>query len=87
MIIVCTEVLFACLLDLIRYNLIGTTRDGTDGVIFSFVKEPGAVFIKLAEIKFCLKSETAFGLKLVAIHKIVETKFNLRFGLKLKTGT
>ena len=36
---------------------------------------------------FGLKSETVFGLKLVAIHKTVETKFSLRFGLKLKTGT
>ena len=36
---------------------------------------------------FDLKSETVFGLKFVAIHKIVETNFSLRFGLKLKTGT
>ena len=38
-------------------------------------------------LSFDLKSETVFGLKLVAIHRIVETNFSLRFGLKLKTGT
>ena len=38
-----------------------------------FLKDPGPVFIKLAETKFCLKSEvldlkseTVFGLKLVS---------------------
>ena len=36
---------------------------------------------------FGLKSETVFGLRLVAIHKIVETKFSLRFGLKLEIST
>ena len=55
---------------------------------------PGPVFIKLAETKFSLKSQVLvsnlrlfFGLRLVAIHKIVETKFSLRFGLRLKTST
>ena len=48
--------------------------------------ETWLVFIKLAETKIWFQSETVFGLKLVSIHKIVETKFSLRFGLKLKTG-
>ena len=50
------------------------------------------VFIKLAETKFCLKSQVLVSnlrlflvSDLLAIHKIVETKFSLRFGLKLKT--
>ena len=53
----------------------------------------GPVFIKLAETKFCLKSQVLVSnlrlflvSNLLAIHKIVETKFSLRFGLKLKTG-
>ena len=52
------------------------------------------VFIKLAETKFCLKSHILVSnlrlflvSNLLAIHKIVETNFSLRFGLKLKTGT
>ena len=54
---------------------------------------PGPVLIKLAETKFCLKSQVLVSnlrlflvSNLLAIHKIVETKFILRFGLKLKTG-
>ena len=45
----------------------------------------GPVFIKLAETKFCLKSQVLVS-NLLAVPKIVETKFSLRFGLKLKTG-
>ena len=55
---------------------------------------PGPVFLKLAETKFCLKSQVLVSnlrlflvSNLLPIHKIVETKFSLRFGLKLKTGT
>ena len=54
---------------------------------------PGPVFIKLAETKFCLKFQVLVSnlrlflvSDLLAIHKIVETKFSPRFGLKLKTG-
>ena len=49
----------------------------------------GPVFIKLAETKFCLKSQVLVSnlrlflvSDLLAIHRIVETKFSL----KLKTG-
>ena len=57
-------------------------------------KLSGPVFIKLAETKFYLKSQVLVSnLRLflvsnvLAIHIIVETKFNLKFGIKLKTGT
>ena len=54
---------------------------------------PGPVFIKLAESKFCLKSQVLVSnlrlflvSNLLAIHKIVETKSETKFGLKPKTG-
>ena len=51
-------------------------------------RKPGPVFIKLVETKFCVKSQVLVSnlrlflvSNLLAIHKIVETKFSLRFGL------
>ena len=46
------------------------------------ISASGPVFIKLAETKFCLKSQV-----LVSNLTLSENKFSLRFGLKLKTGT
>ena len=58
------------------------------------LRGPGPVFIKLAEIKISLKPQVLVSnlrpflvSEWVGIHEILETKFGLRIGLKVKTGT